>query len=350
MKLKILVLNGPNLNLLGERDPEVYGALSLSEINRRLKVSADELDVSLKFFQSNSEGELIDLLHQHRKTVQGVVFNPGAYTHYSYAIRDAISAIQIPVVEVHLSDIKKREPFRRKSVLAPVCLDQISGLGWVSYLEGLKRLAAELRGKAGRRQGRKSKLLKALIAGVMGLFLGRESYAFNMDVIAGYGMPGAGVTGSGYIGGIGSQNLAYGIQFNAEASSRLSIQFGTLYSPRGFSVTNSGVTSIYSTQALMFPIMIRHKWFDLISIGVGGYFSHSFIQGSWDVIPSGVTTMNLDDSGVILSGDLRFKILPLVNLVLDARYLYGFQNLNASSAFTAYVRDLQVLVGLRFGK
>ena len=138
----ILVLHGPNLNLLGEREPEVYGKTTLAQLNARLKKEAKGL--KLRIFQSNHEGTLIDLLHAHRKWAQGCVINPGAYTHYSYAMRDAIAASQIPTIEVHLSDIKKREAFRRVSVVAPVCLAQISGKGVGSYLEALERFAADL--------------------------------------------------------------------------------------------------------------------------------------------------------------------------------------------------------------
>ncbi len=139
-KLSFLVLHGPNLNLLGTRETEVYGCMSLKELNQRLKDFAKKEGFEIKTAQSNSEGELIDLLHESRTWANGVVFNPGAYTHYSYALRDAVSSIDIPTVEVHLSDIQKREPFRKISVIAPVCVDQISGLGFQSYIEGFKIL------------------------------------------------------------------------------------------------------------------------------------------------------------------------------------------------------------------
>jgi 3-dehydroquinate dehydratase-2 len=137
---KILILHGPNLNLLGEREPSIYGGMTLSQVNARLKKESRIYDVTLKIVQSNSEGELIDLLHEHRKWADGIVFNPGAYTHYSYALRDAVASIMPPTVEVHLSDIKKREKFRRVSVIAPVCVRQISGLGWKSYLKAIQYL------------------------------------------------------------------------------------------------------------------------------------------------------------------------------------------------------------------
>ena len=139
--MNILVLHGPNLNLLGEREPEVYGRESLAELDAAIRKKAKALRATVKIFQSNHEGRLIDLLHAHRKWAGGVVINPGAYTHYSYALRDAIAAIETPTIEVHLSDIKKREPFRRVSVVEPVCRAQISGKGIGSYLEALERLA-----------------------------------------------------------------------------------------------------------------------------------------------------------------------------------------------------------------
>jgi 3-dehydroquinate dehydratase-2 len=147
-KMRLLVLHGPNLNLLGEREPEVYGTMTLKQLNAKLQAFARKRGCSLKIRQSNHEGELIDLLHAHRKTVDAVVFNPGAYTHYSYALRDAVSSAQLPTVEVHLSDIKKREAFRRISVIAPVCLKQISGYGWESYTRAIEWLASKPSGPA----------------------------------------------------------------------------------------------------------------------------------------------------------------------------------------------------------
>jgi len=141
---KVLVVNGPNLNLLGEREPEIYGSLTLAQVNNELEKLAEELDVSLKFFQSNHEGSIIDFLHNHRQWADGILINPGALTHYSYALRDAIVGVQLPAVEVHISDIHAREPFRKISVLKEVCLKQISGRGLNSYLDGLKLLVAHL--------------------------------------------------------------------------------------------------------------------------------------------------------------------------------------------------------------
>ena len=138
--MNILVLHGPNLNLLGEREPEVYGTMTLPQLNARLAAHAKKKKAKLKIFQSNHEGGLIDLIHKHRKWAGGAVFNPGAYTHYSYALRDAVAGSRVPTIEVHLSDIAKREAFRRVSVIAPVCLAQISGKGAGSYLEAIDRL------------------------------------------------------------------------------------------------------------------------------------------------------------------------------------------------------------------
>jgi 3-dehydroquinate dehydratase II len=136
----ILVLHGPNLNMLGKREPEHYGSLSLEEIDSRLIDLGQKLDLHVRVFQANGEGQLIDALHQSRDWAAGIVFNPGGYTHTSIALRDAISAIQLPVVEVHLSNVYAREEFRRKSFIAPVCVGSISGFGWRSYLLGMQAL------------------------------------------------------------------------------------------------------------------------------------------------------------------------------------------------------------------
>lgn len=139
-KYKILVLHGPNLNLLGIRQPDIYGTQTLADINEEIKSFCQKQDIDVEIFQSNSEGALIDKIHHQRDKVQGIVINPGAYTHYSYGIRDGISAVGLPAVEVHISDIKKREDFRSKSVIAPVCIDQVYGLGGESYIVGIKKL------------------------------------------------------------------------------------------------------------------------------------------------------------------------------------------------------------------
>lgn len=137
MAIKLLVIQGPNLNLLGEREPEIYGHMSLAELNKEIKKYAKSKRVKVAFFQSNHEGEIIDRIHSARKKVAGLIINPGALTHYSYALRDAIAGTEIPTVEVHLSDIQNREPFRKISVIKEVCLKQISGLGKKSYFRGI---------------------------------------------------------------------------------------------------------------------------------------------------------------------------------------------------------------------
>lgn len=137
---KILVIHGPNLNLLGEREPGVYGNDSYESINNEILEHALEKQFHCEIFQSNHEGEIIDELHLARKNFDGVIINAGAYTHYSYAIRDAISAIKIPVVEVHMSNIHSRDEFRHTSVIAPVCMGQICGFGKNSYLMAVDSL------------------------------------------------------------------------------------------------------------------------------------------------------------------------------------------------------------------
>lgn len=134
MTKRILVLHGPNLNLLGTRQPEVYGRMTLNDINAAIKRHVNAHDLELRTAQSNHEGELIDRLHDARGWADGAIFNAGAYTHTSIALRDAIVAIELPVIEVHLSNVHGREAFRHKSLLAGVCLGEIAGFGWHSYV------------------------------------------------------------------------------------------------------------------------------------------------------------------------------------------------------------------------
>ena len=141
---KVLVLHGPNLNLLGVRENAIYGSTSLEEINHQLQEAGKKLNIEVRTHQSNNEGELIDALHEARTWADGVIFNPGGYTHTSVALRDAVTAIALPVIEAHLSNIGSRESFRHTSLIAPVCIGQISGFGWQSYLVALHALALHL--------------------------------------------------------------------------------------------------------------------------------------------------------------------------------------------------------------
>ena len=136
----ILILHGPNLNLLGSREPDVYGTMTLEEINMKLVKLGKSFDTDVKCLQSNHEGVLIDALHEARSWANGVVFNPGGFTHTSIALRDAIVAIGIPVVEVHLSNVYAREIFRHRSMISSVCRGKVVGFGWNSYLLGLRAL------------------------------------------------------------------------------------------------------------------------------------------------------------------------------------------------------------------
>lgn len=137
-------MNGPNLNLLGLREPEVYGHETLQDIVSDLRSFAADREVELSDFQSNSEGELVTAIHGARETVDGIILNPGAYTHYSIAIRDAISGVALPVVETHLSNVHAREPFRKESVVSPVCVGVVAGFGRNSYFVALDALLRHL--------------------------------------------------------------------------------------------------------------------------------------------------------------------------------------------------------------
>lgn len=138
--MKILIINGPNLNMLGIREPDKYGNETLEEINGKIKKYCDEKNISAEFYQSNIEGEIINKIHSARGNFDGIVLNAAAFTHYSYAIRDAIPIAEMPVVEVHLTNIHSREEFRHKSVIAPVCMGQICGFGSNSYILAVNAL------------------------------------------------------------------------------------------------------------------------------------------------------------------------------------------------------------------
>ena len=143
---KILVLNGPNLNLLGTREPEIYGSLTLEDINERLRRRAEAAGLDMECLQSNHEGVLVDAIQGAQGTMDYIILNAAAFTHYSIAIRDAIAAIDVPVIEVHLSNIHRREEFRHKSVIAPVVLGQIAGLGAESYMAALEAIICRIGG------------------------------------------------------------------------------------------------------------------------------------------------------------------------------------------------------------
>ena len=138
--MNILIINGPNLNLLGEREIELYGTETLEELMMWLSNCPECIEHEFKFYQSNHEGEIINFIQDERHWAQGIIINPGAFAHYSYAIMDAIKAVNIPTVEVHLTNINDRENFRKVSVIAPTCIKQISGMGKYSYLQGVKEL------------------------------------------------------------------------------------------------------------------------------------------------------------------------------------------------------------------
>lgn len=137
---KILVINGPNLNMLGKREPGIYGSLILEDINNRISAEAKELGCEVSFYQSNIEGEMINCIHQANGSCDGIIINPAAYTHTSVALRDALAAIDVPAIEVHISNVHKREEFRHVSLTAPVCMGQICGLGAEGYILALYKL------------------------------------------------------------------------------------------------------------------------------------------------------------------------------------------------------------------
>ena len=142
--MKILIINGPNLNMLGIREPEKYGKETLADINENIKSYCDEKNIDVEFYQSNIEGEIINAIHGARGKFDGIIMNAGAFTHYSYAIRDAIPIAEMPVIEVHLTNVHAREEFRHTSVIAPVCKGQICGFGSNSYLVAVRALELSL--------------------------------------------------------------------------------------------------------------------------------------------------------------------------------------------------------------
>ena len=149
MTLSIQVLHGPNLNLLGTREPTVYGRQTLEDIDGQIRREAEQLGVEVRILQSNFEGALVEAIHQAGAWAGGILINPGALTHYSIALRDAVAGVGLPAVEVHLSNVHGREAFRHHSVLAPVCLGQLAGFGAYSYLLGLRGLVHHVQGQNG---------------------------------------------------------------------------------------------------------------------------------------------------------------------------------------------------------
>jgi len=145
--MKILVINGPNLNMLGKRDKEIYGGKTLAEIDSLIKEQGEELNIEVLTFQSNSEGTLVDFIQEQADSASGIIINPGALTHYGLSLGDVLADTKLPIIEVHLSNIYAREEWRAKSVIAPIAKGQISGLGWRGYIAALRALVAQLRGE-----------------------------------------------------------------------------------------------------------------------------------------------------------------------------------------------------------
>ena len=145
--MKILIINGPNLNMLGKRDKATYGRKTLAEIDSVVKKQGEKLDAEITSFQSNSEGALVDFIQQQSSSADGIIINPGALTHYGFSLRDALADSGLPIIEVHLSNMYAREEWRTKSVIAPIAKGQISGLGWQGYIVALQALLAELKGE-----------------------------------------------------------------------------------------------------------------------------------------------------------------------------------------------------------
>lgn len=146
--MRILIIHGPNLNLLGKRKKEIYGDKTLNKIDAMIRQHAKELEVDISTIQSNSEGNLIDFIQKESPNADGIIINPGALTHYGLSLRDALSDTNLPVIEVHLSNIYAREEFRHRSVIAPIAKGQVTGLGWRGYIAAMRTMVAELRGKA----------------------------------------------------------------------------------------------------------------------------------------------------------------------------------------------------------
>ncbi len=151
MMYNILVLHGSSINWLGKREPAMYGNFTMNDVNVALKALAVELDVELKIFQTNWEGQIVDWIQAESEWADAILINPGAFTHYCYSLRDAVASVNLPALEVHVTNIHAREAFRHQSVIVPVCIGQISGLGMDSYLLGLRALKAHLVKKAGSR-------------------------------------------------------------------------------------------------------------------------------------------------------------------------------------------------------